>query len=358
MPVPIPPPVLAMSQQNQFPAALLDQFGAMAFLTVGAAQRLGVFDALGDDGGTASELAARLDLDAGATGRLLDALVAYDYVERAGAVYRPGGQARVWLRDGGHEGFADVVAFWSDALTALWTDLPEAVRSGRPAHDFYGWLAEDDRRLRGFGRMQDQAAADLAGPVADLVVPLAQVRTGARVLDVGGGLGRVAEAFCERLPDAQAKVVELAETASLGRERVERAGLSERIAFETCDVRTDALPDAQDVVILANVLHTFAPAVAADLVRRAAAALAPTGLLVVIEHLADLLDAADPIRRAQGRGFDLHLLQTQAGRLPTSDELSGWITAAGLAVPDHHEVPEFPINHILIARASSDGGRA
>lgn len=356
MPVPFPPPVLAMVEQNQFPAALLDQFGAMSFLTVGAAQRLGVFDALAEAPAAPAALAARLGTDTEATGVLLEALVAYDYVVRDGAAYANGPQSDTWLRAGGHDGFAAVVTFWHDALTELWADLPTAVRTGHATHDFYDWLVQDAARLRGFGLMQDQAAADLAGPLAALVAPMVTAEQ-PRILDVGGGWGRFAEALCVEMPSAGATVVELSQTAEQGAERVATAGMADRISFRTGDIRSHALPGKQDVVLLINVLHTFNEETASDLVRRGAAALEPGGLLVVVDHLADLLDDADPIRQAQGRGFDLHLLQTQSGQLPTFTKVKEWIEDASLEKPDLQVVPELPISHIVTSRVGAGQGQ-
>lgn len=60
-------------------------FGVMAGHAVGAAARLGVADAVGDDTRTAEEVAASTGADPGATTRLLRALAALELVTEASA---------------------------------------------------------------------------------------------------------------------------------------------------------------------------------------------------------------------------------------------------------------------------------
>jgi 2-polyprenyl-3-methyl-5-hydroxy-6-metoxy-1,4-benzoquinol methylase len=109
----------------------------------------------------------------------------------------------------------------------------------------------------------------------------AHVPRAGRILDVGCGHGLFALYLAARAPERQVVGVDIdADKLLSARQAAERAGLPVRFA-QSAD---GMLPDGPwDVITVVDVLYLLGAAVALDLVRRAAAALAPGGVVVVKE---------------------------------------------------------------------------
>jgi SAM-dependent methyltransferase len=89
----------------------------------------------------------------------------------------------------------------------------------------------------------------------------------------------------------------------------------------------------QDVVLLCNVVHGFAPDRARALVAGCVRALRPGGTLLLLETAERPHDSSVPrSHRAFNRFFDLHLWHTQAGRIYPITTLAGWLAEAGCTV--------------------------
>jgi 2-polyprenyl-3-methyl-5-hydroxy-6-metoxy-1,4-benzoquinol methylase len=109
----------------------------------------------------------------------------------------------------------------------------------------------------------------------------AHVPRAGRILDVGCGHGLFALYLAARAPERQVVGVDIdADKLLSARHAAERAGLPVMFAQSADGV----LPDGPwDVITVIDVLYLLGPEVALDLVRRAAAALAPGGVVVVKE---------------------------------------------------------------------------
>ncbi|MDR1708425.1 MAG: SAM-dependent methyltransferase, partial [Candidatus Accumulibacter sp.] len=123
-------------------------------------------------------------------------------------------------------------------------------------------------------------------------------------------------------------IFDLPASEPFARKIVERYGLSGRIDFAGGDFLAGPLPGGRDVAWLSQVLHGEAPADAARLVKNAAAALTPGGLLCIQEFALD--DRRDgPLHAAL---FSLNMLvRTPAGQAYTEGEIAEMMTAAGAA---------------------------
>lgn len=188
--------------------------------------------------------------------------------------------------------------------------LADTLRTGRPQDDVS--LGGADERTRFMRAMRDVSAPRAAATIA----AAGPAPPGARLLDVGGAPGTYARAFAAAGWDVT--VTDLPETLAIGGPDLRAAG----IATIPGDVR-EALPEGPwEAVYLGNVVHLFGPEEAAALVARAAAALAPGGLLAVQEVLGDRSD--------QGPAFGvMMLLSTTGGDAYAEADLRRWMEEAG-----------------------------
>jgi SAM-dependent methyltransferase len=347
---------------SQAPGPHLDMLSAVGFRAVGAAARLGVFDALDAGPMSAQDLAGKLGADERGLTMLADLLVSFRYLTRSAEGYANSPMTERWLRPGTPGSYLSTLALWQKLLFELWDAVEESIRTGQPTVDFYAWLEGRPEMLRQFHDMLAGFAAWNADDILDAVaasagtvgLPDAGAPAGlgaapARLLDVGGGHARHSIAFCQRYPLLHATVVDLPGAVAMGRDAVAAAGLTDRVTFREGDLATDPLGSDLDVVLLFNVVHGTGPQENEALLRRVAGALRPGGTVVILEQLARDDAPAAVTEEAFVHVFSLNLLHTQGGRLYDRQAVTGWLTGAGFESPVWHRLPKMPADHLAVA---------
>ncbi|MEU4580082.1 methyltransferase [Nonomuraea sp. NPDC023979] len=336
MPVELTPGEAAAFRGGDAPAPMLDLIGLMACHAVGAARSLGLFDALAAGPLTTGELAASAGVAPTGLEPLLGLLHATGYVERHDGRHANTPATTAWLCSGSGTDYGRILDLWQAIVEEQWGGLADSVRSGVPAGGFYPWLAARPDLSAAFHDLQ----RGLAGWLAEEVVSLTPLPEGSRsLLDLGGGHGEYARAFCGAYPGMSATIVDAAVT-----------GRSDGpLTWQEGDLLTAGLPGGQDVTVLFNVLHGFAAPDAAALVARAAATLRPGGLLVVLESVPEPRGTAADL--AFGAGFALNLWHTQGGALHATGTISGWLEAAGCVAGPWRDLARSPSHALVTAEA-------
>ncbi|MEV0623432.1 methyltransferase [Nonomuraea sp. NPDC050404] len=348
MPVDLSPHEAAAFRRGEAPAPMLDLIGLMACHAVRAARSLGLFDVLAAGPLTSDELAAAVGADPGGLGELLGLLRATGYVERHDGRYANTAATAAWLCSASPVDYGRILGLWQTIVEEQWGGLADAVRSGTPPGGFYTWLATRPDLSSAFHDLQRGMAEWLAEEVVSLV-PLPE--GGKSLLDLGGGHGLYAEAFCRAHPGLSGTVIDSAVTERSAERLTGRpAG---RLTWRAADVLTADLPGEQDVTVLFNVLHGFAAPDAVALVARAAGTLRAGGLLVVMESLPER--GGNPADLAFAAGFSLNLWHTQAGGLYPAETIRGWLEAAGCAAGPWQELTRSPGHALVTATAPPRG---
>jgi predicted O-methyltransferase YrrM len=279
---------------------------------------LDLFSAVGE-GATAAEVAARLAADPRGVACLLHALAALGLLEKRGESFHDGPVAARFLRAGSPDDRRGALLHTA-ALWHRWSALTECVRDGRPAPRG----PRDERDTAAFIAAMHANSTQRA-PALVAALDLSGVR---RVLDVGGGSGGYAIALARALPQARIEVLDQADVVPLTQRYVHEAGLSDRVGTRVGDLNADDFAAGYDLVLISAICHMNGPAQNADLIRRAARALAPGGRVVVLDHI------LEPDRTAPLAGaiFAVNMLvNTEAGGNYTEAEYFGWMRDAGLA---------------------------
>jgi SAM-dependent methyltransferase/DNA-binding transcriptional ArsR family regulator len=305
------------------PRPLLETHGTLLLAqAIMVATKVGVFEALAASPLTAGELASRCGTDERATVKLLGVLEATGYVRAAAeGRYALTSDARRWLLESSALSLHDNVLFrfveWE------WIGrLEHFVVTGEPL-DIHAEMSQEQWSL------YQRGMRSLAGSLAREVVLRTPVPRGARaMLDVGGSHGFFSVALCRRHPALRAEILDLPGALAHAAPILDHEGLGDRVTHRGGDALTDDLGrGAFDLVFVSNLLHHFEPAQCRNVIRRAADALRPGGILVIQE-----LFALSSTRRAGQAATlaDLYFALTSRSGALSVEDLAAWQAEAGL----------------------------
>lgn len=278
---------------------------------------------------TTEALAAAVDADRDALGRLLGHLVTAGVLSRAGTdTYRLTALGQ-HLRDDDPEG----VRPWIDLEGAVgradlcFVQLLHTVRSGEPAFPrqfgraFWDDLSADSDRAASFDALMG------ARLVADAPVVAAAYSWGTlgHVVDVGGGDGSLLIAILRVHSDLRGMVIDLAGPVARAEQAIASAGLGHRAGARVGSF-FDALPAGAGGYLLSGVLHNWDDEDAVRIMQRCADAASETGKVLVVDHVGD---AQGGTPDTEG---DLRMLCYFRGRERTLDQLGELARSAGLEV--------------------------
>lgn len=281
---------------------------------------LDLFSILGDAALTSRELAGLAGTHPRATDRLLNALAALGLVRKHTGLFRNSEAAAMFLVRG-RPGFLANLGHISNVY-ASWARLTQAVRTGSAGTSVRERSEQNDPGIPAFIQAMHCRAGRSAGDLAALL-DLSNVR---RVLDVGGGSGAYAMAFCRANPELSAVVLDLPAVVPLTARYVAEAGLEGRIRALPGDYLEADFGSGFDLVFFSAIVHINSAEENARLMRKAFAALNPGGRIAVQDFVMDEDRTSPPA----GALFALNMLvNTRAGDTYTESEIRAWLSAAG-----------------------------
>ena len=278
---------------------------------------------------TAEALAATVDADRDALGRLLGHLVTAGVLTRSGA----GGYRLTALGEQLRDDNPDGVRRWIDLEGSVgradlcFVELLHTVRTGEPAFPrqfglpFWDDLAADAGRAASFDAlMGDRLVAD--APAVAAAYPWGAL---GHVADVGGGNGSLLIAILRAHAELRGTVIDLAGPVARADQAIAAAGLGHRAGAQVGSF-FEALPPGAGGYLLSGVLHDWDDEEAGHILRRCAEAASATGKVLVVDHVGE---ARDGIPDTEG---DLRMLCYVRGRERTLDQLGELAKSAGLQV--------------------------
>jgi SAM-dependent methyltransferase len=319
--------------------------GARRFFVLLAALELGIFEHIGREPSTVTDVATRADISPRGAQAILDALVALDLISVDAGRYALGEGAReLFTRDSARFIGADSVRLRRLTLELLWHPLTNTVRSGAPGHP------PDGDEMRAYWQALVGPLASATEGVAEILVRWLGLTEGElRLLDVGGGRGPFSQVLLRENPRARSVQIDLPEINALARAALTSAGLGDRFATVDGDLHTAPLETgAFDVAVLSHILHQSGPESARALLDRVRASLRPGGRVIVVEVVVD-----------DGRGgpasalwFNLQMLaESLGGRAYARRELETLVSDARFASLDW--IPVSPTWEALVATAKA-----
>ncbi|MGQ0666838.1 MAG: methyltransferase [Nitrospiraceae bacterium] len=284
--------------------------------------KLDVFSALDGKPKSAREVAGRIGAHEPTLTLLLNALVAMRLLAKQGELYRNSSAAERHLVRHSSE-YVGHLLLLHDAEWNNWGKLEAAIRTGRRSVDRH--VFETDPELGGhvlavLHRIGRQSGPDFARRL--------QLSGPVRMLDLGGGAGTNAIAFCQVYPELTATVFDLPATLNMTEKTVKDAGLESRILFRAGDFNKDELGGPYDLVLMSDILHYQTFDTNETLVRKVFDHLAPGGRLIIKDRFLDE-EGTGP---AWTTAFALHILvNTQQGGCYKTGDAMQWIMKAGFS---------------------------
>lgn len=281
---------------------------------------LDVFSALEGGSCTVGEATRRIGADERALGLLLNALVALGLLTKEGERFANTDSASSYLVRSA-PGYVGHLLVLHDAEWSNWGKLEETVRTGRSPVNRH--VFETDPMLGANVLAVLDRIGRHGGP--DLAKRL-NLHKARRFLDLGGGLGTNAIAFCRTYPQLRATVFDLPQTLTLAERAIKEAGLDDRITVLPGNFHVDALGGPYDVILMSDILHYQGPEANAALAKKCLAHLEAGGRLIVKDRFLDESGTGP----AWVTAFAVHILvNTEQGRCYTVAEVSRWLREAG-----------------------------
>ncbi len=311
--------------------------------------RVKLLDQMADGPATLTDLSRAIDLDEDATLRLVRGAQALELISpRSGGRYgldelgaallaNPGVIAMIEHHQLLYEDLRDPLALLKDqksptALSRYWA----YAQSGAP----------DGLEADAVGDYSALMAAS-QGFISDEVLDAYPLARHQRLMDVGGGEGRFAQAALQRTPGLHATVFDLPAVADRARHRLGSAGLAGRFEAMGGDFFSDTLPQGADVISLVRILHDHDDDKALQLLRQVRAALDVGQTLLVAEPMAGTSGA----QKAGDAYFGFYLLAMRSGRPRTEQELRDFLQQTGFGRIHSPRTSSPLLTRVLISRA-------
>ena len=284
------------------------------------AVKLDVFSGLDRKSRTGEEVAQKIGADPRSLGLLLNALVSIGLLRKDGERYQNSPVAQKHLVKSEPE-FVGHLLLLHDAEWANWGKLEETIRTGRPPVTRH--VFETDPELGANVLAVLHRIGKQSGPSFAQRLKLEGVAT---LLDLGGGAGTNAIAFCSVYPSLRATVFDLPQTLRVTERTVKDAGLEQRIDLKGGDFNRDPLGGPYDVILMSDILHYQDGVGNAALVSKCLNHLCPGGRLIIKDRFLDESRTSP----AWTTAFAVHILvNTERGQCFTTTEALDWMRKAG-----------------------------
>lgn len=294
-----------------------------------AAVRLGLADVMAERASTAAELAMATNANPDTVQRLLQGLVTIGVVsadDRQRYALTAVGEG---LRSDVAGSLADFALLSGDEYTRAWLGLdprstdqrtPFERVSGAP---FFDWLNAHPEAGQRFNQRMATRVTSYAGVAAE-VVDLDRVST---IVDIGGGVGVLLEAFLRQSPWTRGVLFDLPDAAAAARARFAETDLAGRVACIGGDFFAEVAAGG-DLYLLSQILHDWDDEHCRIILRNIRRAIAPRGRLVILEApLPDKVTGPHP-----AVDLDLLMMVLTGGRERTIEQYRDLLTPEGFTL--------------------------
>jgi C-methyltransferase len=314
----VPPPIALLDYINDF----------WSFNVVFALAELRVVDGLQHGPRPAEQLARELSLDPDYLYRLLRAATVLGLVrEEEGRAFslKTLGKA---LCESPHESFRDFIIFMGRYGTRFWRRLPDCVRQGKDAIQLetgqkpFDYLTSDPEAGECFNR----AMTAVSNVNSEAIVAAYDFGGFARVVDVGGGHGRLLGEVLRAHVEARGVLFDLPEVVAGAARLLRSLGVEQRVQVVGGSF-FEALPEGGDCYMAKAIIHDWQDEEARTILRNARKAIRPDGKLLLFECV-----VTGPNQAHFAKMLDIEMIVHGGGRERTTEEYRALLASASFAL--------------------------
>lgn len=327
---------IGLTLLNQGPAPMADILGALSFKALVAAIRLNLFEILGHDRLTLSELAASAGVDRTGLSYLTGVLRSLGYLSCRREKFSNSAMTRKWILKRSPFALTDLFASINDA-SSRWDYLSDSVSNGRPSRTANEWLDEDRSRWMNYHRGLTCTARLIAPAVLKYVRIPAHART---LLDLGGGHGHYCIELCRKHPGLSGAILDWEPAGPTARQNINNAGLGGRVAFTAGDFMSDPIGSGHDVILLFNIIRILDRESLVSLLGKVRGALSRGGTIVILDHMGHI--PSSRFMRANALLILLEIYNSTIGRIHPASEVSSMLLETGFSHIRKKDLPRSP----------------
>jgi hypothetical protein len=309
------------------PIALLDFVKDLwGFQIVYTLAELEVADALADGPRSAADIARQRNVNEDYLYRLLRAATNLDLVrELPGKRFEllPIGDA---LRQREGESFRDFIVMMGRMGWRFWGRLGDAVRQGKSAIEVetgkrtFEYLMSDKDAAEVFNRGMTAVSA----VTADAMTAAYDVSAFRKIVDIGGGHGRLLSALLKSAPGARGVLFDMPAVVEGAPPILSQYGVRDRVEIVSGDF-FDKVPPGGDLYVMKAIIHDWQDDEALKILENVRRALAPGGKVALFECV-----VTGRNEKHFSKFLDIEMIVHAGGRERTKDEYAELFSRAGL----------------------------
>lgn len=288
-----------------------------------------VFDLLDAGPKTVEELAKASGNSVRGLRSIMNALVGFQFLSKsADGRYALTPESAAFLVSSKPGYLGKFVEFSGLKMIQTWLPLPEVVRTGRPSievneqnsgESFFQELVEPIFAM-------SYPATQVAGPA----LGLANAKGPIRQLDIGTGSGVWGIGLAQQSPQISVTAQDWPGVLEVTKRMAARFNLAGRFQYLPGDFQEVDFGTGYNLVTIGHILHSEGVERSRRLLKKAAAALAPKGTILITEFLVNQDRTGPPM----GLIFGVNMLaHTENGDTFSFEEISAWLQEAGFVNP-------------------------
>jgi SAM-dependent methyltransferase len=303
--------------------------------------KLGVFERIGEESKSLSEIASELKSRPETVARLLNAGVVLKLLESEdGTTYRVGRSFRSTLLPSAGENYLGNWISNLDYFRAALSDLDQAILKSAPTVNPSHHLGEDRKQTREFTLAMHNYAS-LRGKELAHFLDTTDCKS---LLDLGCGPGTYAFHLGLRNPELELYLLDLPEVLEVAKDVQARYSLVNKVHYLPRNATHDEIPGSYDMVLVSNTLHMLGEEASRRLLKRLFESITQGGSLVIqAQYLQD--------SRLGGRWpIFLDLIQlciTSTGKNHSVGETRSWLEEAGFSNIQYCSMSVYNTNSFL-----------
>jgi 3-hydroxy-5-methyl-1-naphthoate 3-O-methyltransferase len=317
--------------------------------TVTAAVEFNLFGVISDARGmTVEDAAEALGIQHRPADLLLAACASLGLLHKNGDRYHNNEISEEFLVPGRDRYYGALFQYVERRAYPAWAGLVTALRTNRPvawdpdAQDSV-FSPEDRENVEVFWKAMHTISVFTARALSRAL----DLTSRHRLLDLGGGSATYGIELCRSYPHLFATSFDLPHVSAIAAQKIEEAGMADRVSVVTGDFFADAhLPTGHDVIVLSSILHDWDEKSNIGLLDKCFDALSPGGIVVVCESILND-DRTGPLDAAL---MGVHMLvETTGGKNYSGAEYKEWLSRAGFADIRHLTFAAPAANGVIVA---------